>query len=120
LIPNNNAHKSNNFATKIKGTLRPIGIGSVLVRFANRALLAVIGDEVSQWLAARHQFGVGVCGGVEIVNFIVRAAIDASPDWADMQRDASKASNEFLRRPIFEELPANSTLRPLLRVATIL
>jgi hypothetical protein len=31
-----------------KGTLRPIGIGSVLVRFANRALLAVISDEVSQ------------------------------------------------------------------------
>jgi hypothetical protein len=30
-----------------KGTLRPIGIGYVLVRFANRALLAVIGDEVS-------------------------------------------------------------------------
>jgi hypothetical protein len=50
-----------------KGTLRPIGIGSVLVRFANRALLAVIGDEVSQWLATRHQFGVGVRGGVEIV-----------------------------------------------------
>jgi hypothetical protein len=33
-------------------TLRPIGIGSVLVRFANRALLAANGDEVSQWLAA--------------------------------------------------------------------
>jgi hypothetical protein len=31
-----------------------IGIGSVLVLFANRVLLAVIGDEVSQWLAARH------------------------------------------------------------------
>jgi hypothetical protein len=29
-----------------KGTLRPIGIGSVLVRFANRALTAVISDEV--------------------------------------------------------------------------
>jgi hypothetical protein len=37
-----------------KGTLRPIGIGSVLVSFANRALFAVIGDEVSQWLAAQH------------------------------------------------------------------
>jgi hypothetical protein len=29
------------------GTLRPIGFCSVLVRFENRALLAVIGDEVS-------------------------------------------------------------------------
>jgi hypothetical protein len=37
-----------------KGTLCPIGIGSVLVRFANRALLDILGDEVSQWLAARH------------------------------------------------------------------
>jgi hypothetical protein len=54
-----------------KGTLRPIGIGSVLVCFANRALLAVIGDEGSQWLAARHQFGVVVRGGVEIVPFMV-------------------------------------------------
>jgi hypothetical protein len=58
-----------------KRTLRPIG--SVLVCFAIRALLAVIGDEVSQWMAARHQFGVGVCGGLEIVQFIVRAALDA-------------------------------------------
>jgi hypothetical protein len=67
-----------------KGTLRPIGIGSVLVRFANRALLALIGGEVSQWLAARHQLGVGVCGGLEIVQCMVRAALDASLDWADM------------------------------------
>jgi hypothetical protein len=63
-----------------KGMLRPIGIRSGLVRFANRALLAVIGDEVSQWLAGRHQFGVGVRGGVEIVKFMVRAALDASLD----------------------------------------
>jgi hypothetical protein len=38
-----------------KGTLRPIENGSVLAHFANRARLAVIGDEVSQWLADRHQ-----------------------------------------------------------------
>jgi hypothetical protein len=99
-----------------KGTLRPIGIGFVLVRFANRALLAVIDDEVSQWLAARHQFGVGVRGGVKIVQFMVRAALDASPDWADMQ---GHASNAFLRRPLFEELSANPAFRPLLRVATM-
>jgi hypothetical protein len=54
-----------------KGTLRPIRIGSVLVRSANLALLAVIGDEVSQRLAARHQFGVGVHGGVKIVQVMV-------------------------------------------------
>jgi hypothetical protein len=35
-----------------KGTQRPIGIGSLLVRFANRALLAVFGAKVSQWLCA--------------------------------------------------------------------
>jgi hypothetical protein len=33
-----------------------------------------IGDVVSQWLAARHQLGVGVRGGVGIVQFMVRAA----------------------------------------------
>jgi hypothetical protein len=103
-----------------KGTLRPIGIGSVLVRFANCALLAAIGNEVSQWLAARHQFWVGVRGRVDIVQFMVRAALDSSPDWADMQGDASNAFNEFLRRPFFEELSANHALRPLLRVATML
>jgi hypothetical protein len=58
-------------------------------------------------------------GGVEIVQFMVRAALDASPDYADMQDDASNAFNEFLRRPLFEELSANPVLRPLLRVATI-
>jgi hypothetical protein len=103
-----------------KGTLRPIGICSVLVRFANHVLFAVIGDEVSRWLAARHRFGVGVRGGVEIVQFMVRAALDASPDWADMQGDASNAFNEVLRRPMFEELSANPALRPLLRVAIML
>jgi hypothetical protein len=82
-----------------KGTLHPIGIGSVLVRFAK---CAAIGDEVSQWLAARHQFGVGVRGRVEIVQFMVRAALVASPDWADMQGNASNAFNELLRRPLFE------------------
>jgi hypothetical protein len=75
---------------------------------------------VYQSLAARHQFGVGVRGGVEIVQFMVRAALDASLDWADMQGDASKAFNEFLQRPLFEGLSSNLVLRPLLRVATLL
>jgi hypothetical protein len=85
----------------------------------NRALLAVISDEVSQWLAVRHQFRVGVRGGIEI-GFMVRAALDASPDWADMQGGASNAFNELLRRPLFEELFANPALRPLHHVATML
>jgi hypothetical protein len=67
-----------------KGDVAPDRNRLRLVRFANRALLAVIGDEVSQWLTARHQCGVGVRGGVEIVQFMVRPALDASPDWADM------------------------------------
>jgi hypothetical protein len=37
-----------------------------------------------------------------------------------MQGDAFNAFNEFLRRPLFEELSANPALRPLLRVATML
>jgi hypothetical protein len=85
-----------------KGTLRLIGIGSVLVRCANRALLAVISDEVSQCWAARHQFGVGVRGKNEIVRFMVRAALGASPDWVDVQGDASNEFNEILRFPLFE------------------
>jgi hypothetical protein len=100
--------------------LRPIGLGSVLVDFANRAILAAIGDEVSQRLAARHQLGVDVRGGVEIVQFMVRAALEASPDWVDIQGDASIAFNEFMRRPLFEELYVNPALRQLLRVATLL
>jgi hypothetical protein len=51
---------------------------------------------------------------------MVRATLGASPDWADMQGDAFNAFNEFLRRPLFEELFANPVLRPLLRVATAL
>jgi hypothetical protein len=101
-----------------KGTLRPIGIGSVLVRFANCTRIVVI--EVSQWLASGHQFGIGIRGGVEIVQVMFRCPLDASPEWADMQGDASNAFNEFLRRPLFEELLSNPALRPLLRVATML
>jgi hypothetical protein len=75
---------------------------------------------VSQWFAARHQFGVGVRGGVEIVQFMVRAVLDALSDWADMQGDASSMFNEFLRHTLFEELFANPALRPLLQVTTML
>jgi hypothetical protein len=103
---------------QIKGDVAPDWNWTRLVRFANRALLAVIGDEVPQWLAARHQVGVGVRGGVEILQFMVRAALDASPDWADMQGDASNAFNEFLRRHLFEKLSSNPALPALLRVAT--
>jgi hypothetical protein len=51
---------------------------------------------------------------------MVRAAFNASPDWADMRGDASSALNEFKRHPLFEELYANLALRPLLRVASML
>jgi hypothetical protein len=37
-----------------------------------------------------------------------------------MQGDASNAFNEFLRRPLFEELSTNPALRPLLRIAAML
>jgi hypothetical protein len=37
-----------------------------------------------------------------------------------MQGDASNSFNEFLRRLLFEELSANTVLRPLLRVVAIL
>jgi hypothetical protein len=103
-----------------QGTLRPIGIGSALVRFAKRALLAVIADEMSQWLTDRNQLGVGIRGGMEIVQFMVPAALDASPVWADMQGVASNALNDFLRRPVFEELSSSPVPRPLLRVPTML
>jgi hypothetical protein len=43
-------------------------------------------------------------------NFMARAALDTSPDCADMQNDASNAANVFLRRPLFEELSTNPAL----------
>jgi hypothetical protein len=49
---------------------------------------------------------------------MVRAALDALPEWADMQGDASNAFNEFLQCPMYEELSLNPALRPLLCVAT--
>jgi hypothetical protein len=46
--------------------------------------------------------------------------LDASPDWADMQDDASNAFNELLRRPLCEESSAHPAFRPFLCVATML
>jgi hypothetical protein len=63
---------------------------------------------------------VGVRGGVEIVQFLIRVALDATLDWANMQDDASNAFNDFLRRPLFEELSSNPALRPLLRLVAML
>eukprot|EP00873_Tetraselmis_striata_P040951 jgi/Tetstr1/461215/TSEL_006352.t1 len=44
-------------AGDMKGSVRPIGIGSVLVRYAMRVLLRAHGEPIAQWLAARGQFG---------------------------------------------------------------
>jgi hypothetical protein len=71
-------------------------------------------------LAARHQLLVGVRGGVDIVQHMVRAALDASRDWADMQGDAFCAFNEFPRRPMYKELSSNPVHLPLLHVAAML
>jgi hypothetical protein len=73
---------------------------------------------LNAWLLGTNS-GVGVRGGYEIVQFIARAALDASPDWADMQGDASNAFNEFLRCPLLE-LSTNPAPRRLLRIATML
>eukprot|EP00873_Tetraselmis_striata_P037364 jgi/Tetstr1/457628/TSEL_044195.t1 len=54
-------------AGDIKGSVWPIGIGSVLVRHAMRVLLRPHGELIAQWLAARGQLGFGVKGGVELV-----------------------------------------------------
>jgi hypothetical protein len=71
------------------------------------------------WLLDAN-FGVGVRDGVKIVHFMVRASLDASPKWVDMQGDASNAFNEILPRPLFEELLTNPALRLLRRLATML
>eukprot|EP00873_Tetraselmis_striata_P016643 jgi/Tetstr1/436907/TSEL_025680.t1 len=44
-------------AGDMKGSVRPIGIGSVLVRSAMRVLLRAHGEPIAQWLAARGHFG---------------------------------------------------------------
>jgi hypothetical protein len=59
------------------GLMHPIGIGSVLVGFANLVLFLVVGVEVPQWLPSPHEVGVGVRGGAEIGQLMVRAALDA-------------------------------------------
>jgi hypothetical protein len=51
---------------------------------------------------------------------LVTYALDASPDWADMQGDVSNTFNEFLQRPLFEEFSPSPALRPLLCLATML
>eukprot|EP00873_Tetraselmis_striata_P013704 jgi/Tetstr1/433968/TSEL_023145.t1 len=50
----------------MKGSVRPIGIGNVLVRYAMRVLLRADGEPIAQWFAAPGQFGFGVKGGVEL------------------------------------------------------
>eukprot|EP00873_Tetraselmis_striata_P013745 jgi/Tetstr1/434009/TSEL_002443.t1 len=88
-------------AGDMKGSVRPSGIGSVLVRFAMRVLLRAHGEPIAQWLAARGQFGFGVKGGVELVQFLVRSLLDSDPSLVLVQLDAENAFNSFYRSEMF-------------------
>eukprot|EP00873_Tetraselmis_striata_P040919 jgi/Tetstr1/461183/TSEL_006320.t1 len=99
-------------AGDMKGSVRPIGIGSVLDRFAMRVLLRAHGEPIAQWLAARGQFGFGVKGGVELVQLLVRSLLDSDPSLVLVQLDAENAFNSFYRSEMFRtrlEDPALTT-----------
>eukprot|EP00873_Tetraselmis_striata_P011817 jgi/Tetstr1/432081/TSEL_021552.t1 len=104
----------------MKGSVRPIGIGSVLVRFAMRVLLRAHGEPIAQWLAARGQFGFGVKGGVELVQFLVRSLLDSDPSLVLVQLDAENAFNSFYRSEMFRTLLEDPVWQPLLRSAIML
>eukprot|EP00873_Tetraselmis_striata_P044711 jgi/Tetstr1/464975/TSEL_009707.t1 len=107
-------------AGDMKGSVRPIGIGSVLVRFAMRVLLRAHGEPIAQWLAARGQFGFGVKGGVELVQFLVRSLLDSDPSLVLVQLDAENAFNSFYRSEMFRTLLEDPVWQPLLRSAIML
>eukprot|EP00873_Tetraselmis_striata_P037738 jgi/Tetstr1/458002/TSEL_044513.t1 len=104
----------------MKGSVRPIGIGSVLVRFAMRVLLRAHGEPIAQWLAARGQFGFGVKGGVELVQFLVRSLLDSDPSLVLVQLDAENAFNSLYRSEMFRTLLEDPVWQPLLRSAIML
>eukprot|EP00873_Tetraselmis_striata_P002936 jgi/Tetstr1/423200/TSEL_001320.t1 len=107
-------------AGDMKGSVRPIGIGSVLVRFAMRVLLRAHGEPIAQWLAARGQFGFGVKGGVELVQFLVRSLLDSDPSLVLVQLDAENAFKSFYRSEMFRTLLEDPVWQPLLRSAIML
>eukprot|EP00873_Tetraselmis_striata_P001031 jgi/Tetstr1/421295/TSEL_012269.t1 len=108
----------------MKGSVRPIGIGSVLLRFAMRVLLRAHGEPIAQWLAARGQFGFGVKGGVELVQFLALATptleLDAganasAPMWAVELRAAHTRVVDDCGDAVLEDLagPLASALKLL-------
>ena len=96
--------------------IRPIAIGSVLIRAALTLVIMFVRSPLAKHLLGVHQFVFGFAAPCEAVTHALHASMQLHPDWSMLAADIFNAFNEVSRTAIWQELTAAPGLEPLLPV----
>ena len=96
--------------------IRPIAIGSVLIRAALSLVILLIRTPLARHLLEAHQFIFGFAAACEAITHALHASMQLHPDWSMLAADIFNAFNEVSRTAIWQALVAVPGLEPLLPV----
>ncbi len=82
--------------------LRPVTVGSVLIRFDCKAMVRMNKVAVAAELLLSHHFSFGINGGVQQVIMACNVALEFYPSWVLLDLD-SKNAHTFCSRERLEE-----------------
>jgi hypothetical protein len=94
--------------------IRPIAIGSVLLRAALTLLILLVRNPLTAHLLSVHQFVFGFASACEAITHALHVSMQLHPDWSMFAGDIFNAFNEVSRTAIWQELSSVHGLEPLL------
>jgi len=100
--------------------LRPVVVGSILLRFVGTLALIQKSAEISSFFLEPRplQFAVGLAGGCELMAAAITAFLDENHGWVDIAADAKNAFNSFCRSrmwgPLLQHFPSLAALGRLM------
>jgi len=100
--------------------LRPVVVGSILLRFVGTLSLIKKSAEISAFFLEPRplQFAVGLAGGCELMAAAITAFLDENQGWVDIATDAKNAFISFCRSrmwgPLLQLFPSLAALGRLM------
>ena len=100
--------------------LRPVAVGSILLRFVGTLTLTKKSTEISAFFLEPRslQFAVGLAGGCELMAAAITAFLDENQGWVDIATDAKNAFISFCRSrmwgPLLQLFPSLAALGRLM------
>jgi hypothetical protein len=96
--------------------IRPIAIGSVLLRAALSLVILLVRDPLTRHLVRAHQLVFGFASACDAATHALHASLQLHPDWSMFVADIFNAFNELSRTAIWQALSTVPALAPLLPV----